>query len=73
MRVLVACEFSGIVRDAFAARGHDVWSCDFVADKTTHGRISMMLNIIDEFTRECLSIKVNRKIRAQYVWGLITT
>jgi hypothetical protein len=28
MRVLVACEFSGIVRDAFAARGHDAWSCD---------------------------------------------
>ncbi len=28
MRVLVACEFSGIVRDAFAAKGHDAWSCD---------------------------------------------
>ncbi len=28
MRVLVACEFSGVVRDAFAARGHDAWSCD---------------------------------------------
>lgn len=28
MRVLVACEFSGIVRRAFAARGHDAWSCD---------------------------------------------
>ncbi len=29
MKVLVACEFSGIVRDAFRARGHDAWSCDF--------------------------------------------
>ena len=29
MRVLIACEFSGIVRDAFRARGHDAWSCDF--------------------------------------------
>lgn len=29
MRVLVACEFSGIVRDAFAARGHEAWSCDY--------------------------------------------
>lgn len=29
-RVLVACEFSGIVRDAFAARGHDAWSCDLL-------------------------------------------
>lgn len=28
MRVLVACEFSGIVRDAFVALGHDAWSCD---------------------------------------------
>jgi hypothetical protein len=28
MRVLVACEFSGAVRDAFKARGHDAWSCD---------------------------------------------
>jgi len=28
MRVLVACEFSGVVRQAFRARGHDAWSCD---------------------------------------------
>lgn len=28
MKVLVACEMSGIVRDAFAMRGHDAWSCD---------------------------------------------
>jgi hypothetical protein len=30
LRVLVACEFSGIVRDAFIARGHDAWSCDLL-------------------------------------------
>lgn len=30
MKVLVACEFSGIVREAFAARGHDAWSCDLL-------------------------------------------
>ncbi len=30
MKVLVACEFSGIVRDAFRARGHDAWSCDLL-------------------------------------------
>lgn len=30
MKVLVACEFSGIVRDAFAARGHEAWSCDLL-------------------------------------------
>lgn len=28
MKILVACECSGTVRDAFAARGHDAWSCD---------------------------------------------
>jgi len=30
MRVLVGCEYSGIVRDAFRARGHDAWSCDLL-------------------------------------------
>lgn len=30
LRVLVACEFSGTVREAFAARGHDAWSCDLL-------------------------------------------
>ena len=30
MRVLVACEFSGVVRDAFIARGHDAVSCDIL-------------------------------------------
>jgi hypothetical protein len=30
MRVLIACEFSGIVREAFKAKGHDTWSCDLL-------------------------------------------
>lgn len=30
MKVLVACEFSGIVRDAFKQKGHDAWSCDLL-------------------------------------------
>lgn len=30
MKVLIACEFSGIVRDAFIARGHDAMSCDLL-------------------------------------------
>jgi len=30
MKVLVACEFSGIVREAFTRRGHDAWSCDLL-------------------------------------------
>ena len=28
MKVMVACEFSGVVRDSFTRRGHDAWSCD---------------------------------------------
>lgn len=30
MRVLIACEYSGTVRDAFAQLGHDAWSCDLL-------------------------------------------
>lgn len=34
MRVLAACEYSGTVRDAFIARGHDAWSCDLLPTET---------------------------------------
>jgi site-specific DNA-cytosine methylase len=49
MRVLVACEFSGTVRDAFAAKGHDAWSCDLLASETTgnHHR-GDVLEILDD-------------------------
>lgn len=33
MKVLVACEFSGVVREAFKKRGHDAWSCDLLPAK----------------------------------------
>ena len=36
-------------------------------EHTTNGRVFKILNIIDEFTRECLSIKVERKIKSQDV------
>lgn len=38
MRVLIACEFSGTVREAFRALGHDAWSCDLLtsADNSPH-------------------------------------
>jgi len=44
-----------------------VWSYDIMVDRTTDGRAFKILNIIDEFSRECLSIKVERKIRSQDV------
>ena len=39
-----------------------VWSYDFVEDRTHDGRKYRMLNVIDEFTRECLAIRVSRKL-----------
>ncbi len=39
MRVLVACEFSGVVRDAFAKRGHDAWSCDLLPSERAGSHI----------------------------------
>src|SRR6266852_6055168 len=38
MRVLVACEFSGIVREAFRAHRHDAWSCDLLPSEIPSGR-----------------------------------
>lgn len=37
-RVLVACEYSGIVRDAFKGRGWDAWSCDFLESERPGGQ-----------------------------------
>jgi hypothetical protein len=49
MRVLVACEFSGIVRDAFAARGHDAWSCDLLASERPGNHIQGdLLEVIND-------------------------
>lgn len=39
MRVLIACEFSGIVRDAFLEMGHDAQSCDLDPTEVVAGRV----------------------------------
>jgi len=44
-----------------------VWSYDFMIDHTADGRAFKILNIIDEYTRECLAAVVARKIKAQDV------
>lgn len=44
-------------------RNH-VWSYDFVFERTEDGRPIKMLNVIDEFTRESLAIKVSRKLNS---------
>ena len=50
MKVLVGCEFSGIVRDAFAARGHDAWSCDLLPTEGNPARHLQcdVLEVIDQ-------------------------
>jgi site-specific DNA-cytosine methylase len=39
VRVLIACERSGIVREAFRARGHNAWSCDLLPSETAGNHI----------------------------------
>lgn len=46
MRVLVACEFSGIVRDAFKAMGHDAWSCDLLASEVPGQHIQADVDMV---------------------------
>lgn len=46
---MIACEFSGIVREAFSARGHDAWSCDLLETEIPGNHITRdVLTMIDE-------------------------
>jgi hypothetical protein len=49
MRVLVACEFSGVVRDAFREKGHDAWSVDLLPSESDKGphRMGDVLRYLD--------------------------
>ena len=49
-----------------------VWSYDFVSDRTTDGRSIRILNIIDEYTRECLATYVARQIKAADVLYILS-
>ena len=48
MRILIACEFSGVVRDAFRRAGHDAWSCDLLPTESPgphlHGDVRTVLD-----------------------------
>lgn len=49
MKVLIACEFSGKVRDAFLLRGHDAWSCDLLPTEKSGQHIrGDVLDILDD-------------------------
>ena len=45
-------------------RRNHVWSYDFVSDRTSNGKPLRMLTMMDEYTRECLAIRVDRKLTA---------
>jgi putative transposase len=53
-------------------RPDHVWSYDFVEDRTHEGRKYRMLNVIDEFTRECLAIRVDRKLNSVAVIDVLS-
>ena len=49
MKVLIACEFSGTVRDAFIKQGHDAWSCDLLPTEVEGPHIQGdVLNILND-------------------------
>lgn len=50
MRVLAGCESSGVVRRAFAARGHDAWSCDLLPseDRSNKHIVGDVLDVIED-------------------------
>lgn len=49
MKILIACEFSGIVRDAFKSKGHNAWSCDLLPSEREGNHIQGdVLNILDD-------------------------
>lgn len=52
-------------------RNH-VWSYDFVMDRTHDGRAIKIMTVIDEYTRECLAILVDRRIRSDDVLDCLT-
>jgi putative transposase len=56
-----------------ATHPNHVWSYDFVMDLTEDGRRLKMMPVVDEYTRECLSIDVERSITAQDVVETLAT
>ncbi len=60
-RTRLGCSENGILRRK-AERMNHVWTYDFVMDRTEDGRRLKLLTVVDEYTRECLAIHVDRTI-----------
>lgn len=56
-----------IVHAAAAGASHQVWSYDFVSAMTRDGRTLRLLVLMDEYTRECLTIRVARRLGSNEV------
>ena len=52
---------------------NDVWCWDFVYDRTTSGSQLKWLSVVDEYTRECLALKVDRGITSNFVMSHVQT
>lgn len=49
MKIIIACEFSGTVRDAFSAKGHDAWSCDLLSSESIGNHLQCdILDVINQ-------------------------
>lgn len=55
-----------------AERANHVWSYDFMEDRTHDGRKFRILNVVDEFTRECLAIRVDRRLKSTDVIDVLS-
>lgn len=54
-----------------ATRPNEVWSYDFVHDQTADGQLLKWLPVVDEFTRECLALPVERRMNGTYAIGTL--
>jgi putative transposase len=65
-RLVIGGSENGCTRSRAEYKNH-VWSYDFVMDRTEDGRILKMMPVVDEYSRECLCIEVQRSITAEEV------
>ena len=54
-----------------ATAPNDVWSSDLIFDTTEHGQTFKILSIVDEFSRFCIDLNVNRQIASSKVLGAL--
>ena len=74
MNVLVACEYSGIVRDAFENAGWNAWSCDILpteSGQTNASKKHFLGDVRDLFLNDELAIRIRKNIGMPEKWDLL--